>query len=165
MTILIKTFLIILILQISLQARQINIDNLVNSAKKQQKHLIVWFHKTDCGYCESMKEFTFNNDIIKDYMTKYFLFEHINVYDIDSITYGDFRGNGREFAQEVGYDFYPTTLFFDDDANEAYVEIGYIDNKRMSNEKRFYKILNFVNTKSYKKIEFEDYKFKQSEEF
>lgn len=160
----IKTFLIILTLQLALHAREININTLVNSAKASNKHLFIFMHKTDCGYCESMIEFTLQNETIKAFTDKYFVYEHINVYDKDIVTYRDFKGSGREFAKEIGYDFYPTTLFFDDNAKMIYEEFGYIDNEKMPNEKRFLRILNFVASKSYKTMEYEEYMFDVKEE-
>ena len=160
----IKTFLIILTLQLALHAREININSLVNSAKASNKHLFIFMHKTDCGYCESMIEFTLQNETIKAFTDKYFVYEHINVYDKDIVTYRDFKGSGREYAREIGYDFYPTTLFFDDNAKMIYEEFGYIDNAKMPNEKRFLRILNFVASKSYKTMEFEEYSFDIKEE-
>lgn len=160
----IKTFLIILTLQLALHAREININSLVNSAKASNKHLFIFMHKTDCGYCESMIEFTLQNETIKAFTDKYFVYEHINVYDKDIVTYRDFKGSGREYAREIGYDFYPTTLFFDDNAKMIYEEFGYIDNTKMPNEKRFLRILNFVSSKSYKTMEFEEYTFEIKEE-
>ena len=160
----IQTFLIIITLQLTLQARTINIDNIVSTAKKIDKHLYVWLHKTDCGYCENMREFTLENETINAFIEKNFVFVHINVYEKDSITYQDFRGNGREFAIEVGYDFYPTSLFFADDGEIEFAEVGFIETKDESNERRIYKMLNYIQSKSYEKINYEDYKFKILEE-
>ncbi len=160
----IKTSLIILTLQLTLYAREININNIISSAQKTDKHLLIWFHKTDCGYCESMKEFTLQNDTIKSFMDENFIFEHINVYEKDRVTYKNFSGNGREFAKKVGYDFYPTTLFFDENREMIFAEVGYIDNSGMPNEKRFFSILNFISSKSYKKMDYEDYIFDIGEE-
>ncbi len=159
-----KTFLIVLILQLTLQAREININKIVNDAKKNDKHLFVWLHKTDCGYCESMREFTLNNDTIKPFIDKYFVFVHINVWEKDKVIYKDFVGDGRSFAKKVGYDFYPTSLFFDDNGDVVYAEVGYRDNKVLPNEERFYRILNFIKTDSYKKMDYEDYEFNIQEE-
>ena len=160
----IKTFLIILTLQQSLYAREINLNNLIDRAKESDKHLLVWLHKTDCGYCESMKEFTLQNDTIKLFTDKNFLYVHINVYDKDKVTYKKFVGSGREFAKNIGYDFYPSSLFFDDNRDIVFTEVGYIDNSRTPNEKRFFSILNYIESKSYKKMDFEDYIFEIQEE-
>jgi len=160
-----KFFLLTLTLQIFLQAEVINIENIVNSAKKSNKHLFVWLHKTDCGYCENMREFTLENEIIKNFIDKNFLFIHINVYEEDTIEYQSFSGNGFEFAKEIGFNFYPSSLFFDDEGDIIFAEVGFVDNKKMSNEERFYKILNFIKSKSYENSDFSNYKFKSDKEF
>jgi len=162
--IIIKTFLIILTLQLSLQAREINIDTLVNQATSSNKHLFIFLHKTDCGYCESMVEFTLENEIIQDFTNKNFVYEHINVYDNDNITYKEFKGSGRQFAKSIGYDFYPTTLFFDANAKIVYSEVGYRDNQKNPNEEKFLRILNFIDSKSYNSMDFEGFEFQIEEE-
>lgn len=161
---LIKSFLIVLALQLTLQARDININSIIQTATQIDKHLFIWLHKTDCGYCESMREFTLENDIVKVFIEKNFIFVHINVWEKDIVTYKDFQGSGREFAKEVGYDFYPSSLFFDDKAEIIFAEVGYKDNESSPNEKRFFTILNFIQTLSYKKMDYEDYAFDIKEE-
>ena len=161
----IRTFLIILTLQLTLQARIINIGTIISEAKKMDKHLFVWLHKTDCGYCENMREFTLENEIVKSFIDENFIFVHINVYEKDSIKYKDFRGNGREFAKEIGYDFYPTSLFFDNMGEMIFTEVGFIDSNKKPNEKRFYKILNYIQSNSYEKIDYDNYKFNFKKEF
>ena len=100
----------------------------------------------------------------KKFTNKNFIYEHINVYDKDTVIYKDFKGNGREFAKKIGYDFYPTTLFFNENAEIILVEVGYRDNKAMPNEKRFYIMLNYIDSKSYLKMDYEDYEFNIEEE-
>ena len=159
-----KTLLIVITLQLTLQARIINIDHIINIAKKNDKHLFVWLHKTDCGYCENMREFTLENEVIKEFIDKNFIFVHINVYEQDSVKYEDFRGNGLEFAKEIGYNFYPSSLFFADDGELVFAEVGFIDKDSFPNEERFYKILNFIQSKSYENIDYAEYKFQLKEE-
>ncbi len=144
-----RIFLFILIIQATLFSREINIDDIVEKATASNKHLFVWLHKTDCGYCDSMKEFTLENDVVKVLIEKKFMFVHINIYEKDRVTYRDFKGSGRSFAKLVGYNFYPTSLFFDENKEIIYAVPGYQD------EKIFYTILNYIDTKSYKKMEFE----------
>ena len=162
--IVIKAFLISLVLQLSLHSKEININQIINSTKTSQKHLFVWLHKTDCGYCESMREFTLENEIIKSFIDKHFIFVHINVSENDSVIYKDFHGSGRNFAKRIDYDFYPTSLFFDNNAEIIYGEIGYRDNKITPNENRFFSILNFIKSKAYKSMDYEDYAFDTKEE-
>ena len=160
----VKVFLLILTLQLTLQARVINIDNIITAAKKSDKHLFVWLHKTDCGYCENMREFTLENETIAAFIDENFIFIHINVYEKDSVKYQDFRGNGLEFAKDIGYNFYPSSLFFNDEGDMILSEVGFIDKDKEPNEERFYKILNFIKSKSYEKMNISDYKFKIKKE-
>ena len=159
MNLFIKIFLIVSLLQISLSARDINIDKLVNTANKTDKHLFVWLHKTDCGYCDSMYEFTLDNDTVSTLVKKKFIFVHINVHHKDTVKYEGFIGSGRDFAKYVGFDFYPTSLFFNKESEVIYEAMGYHD------EVEFYKVLNFINTKSYEKMDYyafeEDFKIKE----
>ena len=160
----IKAFLIILVLQTTLNSQEININTIVNTAKTTQKHLFIWLHKTDCGYCESMKESTLENEIVKSFINQHFIFVHININEDDRVIYKKFDGSGRDFAKKVNYDFYPSSLFFDDNAEIVHSEVGYRDSKISPNEKRFFTILNFIESKSYKTMDYEDYEFNIKEE-
>jgi thioredoxin-related protein len=161
----VRTFLIVLTLQLMLHAKTINIDAPIDTAKKNDKHLFVWLHKTDCGYCENMREFTLENERVSAFIKKHFIFVHINVYEKETIQYQDFSGDSKAFAQEIGYDFYPTSLFFDEDKEVVFAEVGYVDSDKNPNEKHIYKVLNFIQSKSYKTMEFEDYKYDVKGEF
>lgn len=161
----VKIFLITLLFQLTLQAKTINIDSLVDNAKNKEKHLFVWLHKTDCGYCENMREFTLENEIVKNFIEKNFIFIDINVYEKDKVIYQDFIGTAKEFAQEIGYDFYPSSLFFDSEKEIVFSEVGFVDSAENPNEKHIYKILNFINSYSYKDMDFNEYQYKIIEDF
>jgi len=160
----IKTFLLILLFQLTLQAREINLDKLIDTATKTDKHLFVWLHKTDCGYCQNMQEFTLKNEVIADFIKKNFIYVHINVRESDKVYYQGFEGSGMEFAKHIGYNFYPTSLFFDKSGDLTFVEVGFLDSESLPNEEKFFKILNFISSKSYENSEFSDYKFKYNGE-
>lgn len=160
----IKISLIISIMTFTLQAREINIDKLIDTATSSNKHLFIFLHKTDCGYCVSMIEFTLNYKIIKEFIEKYFVYEHINISDKDLIRYKDFKGNGREFAEHIGSAFYPSSLFFGENKEIIFKEAGYIDSNILPNEKRFYTILNYIQSQSYKEKEYDSYIFDLEEE-
>lgn len=144
-------FLIALLFHLPLSARNIDINKLINSATNADKYLFIWFHKTDCGYCDSMKEFTLDDETIKTLIKKKFLFVHINVYEKDRVMYKDFVGSGRDFAKFLGFDFYPTSLFFDKNNDVIYRAVGYHD------ENEFYRVLEFIETKSYLKMDYDTF--------
>jgi len=156
--------LLLVTFQFNLDAKDINIDTLVQQASKEKKHLFVWLHKTDCGYCENMREFTLQNDVVKAYLKKHFIDQHINVYKDDDVIYKGLKTTARAFAKRIGYDFYPTSLFFDNDANIVLVDVGYMDGSKLSHEAKFYKMLHFIDTEKYKKIDFDEYQFELDEE-
>jgi thioredoxin-related protein len=143
----------------TLSAKEINIDLLAKQASKEHKHLFVWLHKTGCGYCENMREFTLQNDVVKAYISKHFIYQHINVSKGDDVIYKGFTTSAKEFAKKLGYDFYPSSLFFDKDANLIFADVGFMDGATLSHEEKFYKILHFINSNIYKKMDFDEYKF------
>jgi len=149
-----KALILILLIQTTGVARDINIDKLVQKAKFSNKHLFLFLHKTNCGYCENMIEFTLDDNTVKELIKKRFLFIQININENDVVTYKQFQGNGKDFAKHVKYNFYPTSLFFDDDNDISYAVPGYQD------EKTFDAILNYIDSKSYQKINFRKYKAK-----
>ena len=161
----VKIFLIAFLFQSTLQAKTIDINSLIAKAKQSDKHLFVWLHKTGCGYCENMREFTLENEVIAEYVKRHFIFEHINVSENDTVKYQDFIGNSQDFVEEIGYNFYPSSLFFDESGEIIIAEVGFVDTKKNPNEEHMYKILNFVNSKIYKNIDFIDYKYDVQEEF
>ncbi len=144
-------FFLLITLQLTLHARDININAIVSDAKKTDKHVLVFLHKTDCGYCDSMIIFTLDDDAVKEMIEKYFVFVDINISDTDRVTYQSFKGSGRDFAKYVGYDFYPSSLFIDE-SNEIVLGVP-----GRQDENDFYIILNYVNSRSYKTMDLQSF--------
>jgi len=144
-------FLILAIFTISLSAREINLNQTFNTIKNSDKHLLIWLHKTNCGYCDSMQINTLKNNQIKAYIDEKFLFVHINISDNDKVIYKKFVGSGRDFAKHMGFDFYPTSLFFTQRSQLIYKAIGY------HNEILFGKILKFIDTQSYQNMDYDTF--------
>lgn len=140
-----RTFLLFFLLIPALFAREINIDSLAKKAALNGKHLLVWLHRTDCGYCESMREFTLDDERVKAMLDTDFLFEHIDIMDKDTISYRDFKGNGRQFARKVGYSIYPSSVFFDKTGEIIFAAPGYIE------EGPFLTMLQFIQSQAYEK--------------
>lgn len=140
------SFLYLTLFVLSLSARDINLDQIAADAAKQNKYLLVWLHKTDCGYCEAMREFTLDDDNVKPVLKQSFVFVHINVNENDTITHRGFKGDGKTFAKRVGYSFYPSSLFLDAGAEIVFAAPGSIE------ERDFLVMLNFVRSGAYKKM-------------
>lgn len=148
---LLKTLLLTFVLNTSLLARDININTVVDTLKGTDKHLLVFLHKTDCGYCDSMIMFTLDDDLVKPLLEKEFAYIHINISEKDEVHYKDFKGSGREFAKLIGYNLYPTSVFIDTNNEIVFIAPG----KR--EEGPFLNILNYIISKSYKKMDLESY--------
>lgn len=147
-------FLFIIALNISLFARNIDIDAIVKNSVKNDKHLFIFLHRTDCGYCESMITFTLDDDAVKDVLLKDFSSIHINIFENDVVKYKSFTGNGRDFAKHVGYNIYPSSLFLNS-ANELVFAIpGYQD------KDQFRLILKYIDSGAYKTMGYPSFKKK-----
>jgi len=147
-------FILFFIYSISLQANEttINVNTLINKAKLENKHLLVFFHMTHCGYCKRMENRTFENQKVQELLKKHFIYLDINIDYNTEIFFNKKRYLEKSFAESVDVDFYPTVLFFDENYDVIYTSRGYRDSNK------FEKILHFIKTKSYEKIDFFDYK-------
>lgn len=151
-------FLLLIAFVTAAFSRDINIDTLAAEAAKQNKHLLVWLHKTDCGYCESMREFTLEDDTIAPVLAKDFIFEHINVNEKDTVTYKSHQSDGKAFAKKVGFSFYPSSIFMNAKADIVFAAPGYID------EKDFIVMLHFVRSGAYSEMGYDCFRRKEEKQ-
>ena len=128
-------------------ANDINLNQLVVEAEKTNKHLLVYLHMTGCDYCLNMEEFTFDDEMVIAAIKKDFIFVDINVRDEGLISFDGVKVNKLKFAKEIGYPMYPSCLFFDQNGELVYDEVGYKD------EDRFLEALKAVSSKNYNEIE------------
>jgi len=148
----IKLFFSFLVLQTSLFSQDINIDKIVQQANKSDKNVIIYLHRIGCSYCNTMGEFTLDDDDVIDYIDQNFKLVHINVSLEDTITFHGKVTGGICFAKDIGYNFYPSTIFLDESANVKYSTVGY------RNEVEFLHILKYVHTGTYKNMDLKKYK-------
>lgn len=147
-------FLFIIVFNISLFARNIDIDSIVKNSVKKDKHLFIFLHRTDCGYCESMLTFTLDDDPVKELMVKDFIYLHINIFEDDFVRYKSFSGNGRDFAKHVGYNIYPSSLFLNSDNEIIFALPGYQD------KDQFLLVLKYIDSGAYKTTGYQKFKKK-----
>jgi thioredoxin-related protein len=138
----IKLLLTILILSISLNAIEINVNKLIKDAKIQNKQVLVFFHMTYCPYCQKMLKENFENKNFLKQFNKHFVYLDINIDDEDLLIFNDFKGTQEEFAEVYDVNFYPTIIFLDE-SKISYTVKGY------RNVEKFDKILKYIHTKSY----------------
>jgi len=128
-------------------ANDVNLDQLVVEAKKTNKHILVFLHITGCNYCLKMQEWTFDDDMVIATLKKDFIFVDINVRDEGLVSFDGFKVSKLKFAKEIGYPMYPSCLFFDQNGELVYDEVGYRD------ESKFLETLKMVSSKAYNDIE------------
>ena len=147
-----KLFILFLLslFSISLSAEDLNIDTIVENA--DHKPLFIFLHKPHCGHCKRMIELTLGDEKIKQEIAENFVYVDIYTGDKGEVTFNGFKGSRRAFAKSLGYDFYPTSIFID-------------QNKKMINatpgarKKEFFTdLLLYISSKAYQNTEFETYR-------
>jgi len=142
-----RFFLIFLILFGTCFADDINLNLLVDEAKKTKKHILVYLHITGCDYCLNMEEFTFDDEMVIAAIKKDFIFVDINVRDKGLVSFDNFKVSKLKFAKKIGYPIYPSCLFFDKNGELVYDTVGYRD------ESKFLETLKIVSSKDYNDID------------
>ena len=131
--------------------KSIHIDQFSFQAKKENKHLLLFFHKEGCGFCEKMIYETLADSDIEDAIDKYFIFVDIGIDDEGNIEHRDFVGSKHGYAQSLEIDFYPTVGFVDGNNSIVYGAIGYRDIETFS------LLLRYMYSGDYKVMELEDF--------
>ena len=129
-----------------------DIDQLSLQAKKEKKHLLLFFHKDGCGFCEKMIYETLDNDTIEALIDQYFILVDIGIDDEGSILHRDFNGSKHGYAKSLKIGFYPTVGFVDGNNSIVYGVIGYRDSDIFS------LLLQYIYSGAYKVMEWEDFK-------
>lgn len=130
----------------------INIDQIaLQEAKKEKKHILVFFHMTHCPYCVKMIDNAFSDKVAKMKMEKDFIFVDVNIDDDDLIQYSDFKGGKKDFSKSLSISFYPTVVFIDGNNEIVYALKGYRDTSTFNH------ILDYITKKSYKEMDFAGY--------
>ncbi|MDY0375031.1 MAG: thioredoxin family protein [Desulfobacterium sp.] len=132
-----------ILLPLTASAKEINwqkYDKGMAMAGEQNKKIFIYFHAEWCSYCSKMERTTFNQSSIIDYINKNFI-----AIKVDS---------DRE--QEVAKKYYirglPALWFLKADHTKITTLPGYVD------AKTFDSILRFINTESYDKMTYKDFK-------
>ena len=139
------------IVNLSANTEVLDINKIIKQASYEKKQTLIFFHMTHCGYCKRMEQKIFKDDTIKKMIKKDFLFIDINIDDSSKVVFNTKIYSKKAFANSVDVDFYPTVLFFDEDSEITYTARGY------RKVKKFQKILEYITSKSFEKIDFFEY--------
>ena len=145
------SFILSISLCVEANSKILNINDVAKSATVHNKQLMVFFHMSYCGYCKRMKNRTLMNPQVKNYIDKNFVLIDINIDDNEKVIFENVSYSKKDFANELDIDLFPTVIFFDQNAEVTYTARGH------RKIKRFQKILEFIHTKSFEKVDFFDY--------
>lgn len=148
---LLKILILIVLFYATSNAKVINVDNLVNEAKKQDKQLLIFFHMTYCPACKRMVRESINSQDIIAQIKSDFIYLDMNINHDDNIIYKDFKGSIHKFAKEFNIYFYPSTIFIGKDNEVKYNLKGY------RNKEKFSTVIQYISTKSYKKMSLDSF--------
>jgi len=134
--------------------KTVNIDTLSQKAKSEHKHVLLFFHKFGCGFCEKMIDVTLENNKVDSLIKKHFIFVDINIDDEGRVKHKSFVGDKHAYAKSLGISLYPTVMFLDGNNHIVHSVIGY------RGKESFLKVLLYLKSKSYKSMGFEAFKTK-----
>ncbi len=109
-------------------------------AENQGKKIFLYFHADWCTYCKKMELTTFKDKGVIDYINENYI-----AITVDS-------DKEQKIASLFGVRGLPTTWFLKSDSDKLSSMPGYIDSNRLLT------ILKFINTESYEKMSYQDFK-------
>jgi len=147
---LLKQFIFLSTLPILVIGADFELDNIVSDANQTDKHILLFFHKDGCDFCERMI-FNLDDSNLSKLIQKDFIFVDINKDDDETISFKGDEGTTKEFLDALDIDLYPTIAFFDGNGTFIYDVVGY------RNKNKFGKILEYIQKKLYQKVTFEEF--------
>lgn len=129
----------------------------VADARRNGKHLFLYFHQDGCPYCAELVNNNFSQKDIVDYTRKHFDAIEINMWGDREVT--GFDGKTwpeKTFAAQNKVWFTPTLLFFDEDGKVVLRINGYYP------PHQFLSALKYVAENHYRTMSFRDYYARQS---
>lgn len=94
--------------------RKVNYSDLFETAKKENKGVMLYFHFDGCGACVTMEKTAFKDKNVSDYYNKNFINFEINTQ----------KGAGIEINKIYNIKLHPTFIFFDNKGNELHRLVG-----------------------------------------
>lgn len=145
-----KPFLLFMLVS-SVNASDIDVDKLLETAKKQNKQIMFFHHIPGCPYCKAMLDENFKDATILKEIDENFIYVDIYTANEGSIKFKDFKGTHKEFSAYMGAFVYPSTIFINAEGKVIHSAIGY------RNIDEYFAEITYVSTDSYKTMDLESY--------
>ncbi len=147
----IKIFLFISLLFNLINAKDLDLNESLKIAQKENKNLMFFFHMPLCPYCERMLEKNFKNKEVLNEIKKDFILFKISSASKDTIIFKNFKGSAKNFAKFMDAKTYPTTVFVNKNAKTIRVARGY------RNIDEYLIEIKYITSKSYKKMDIQEF--------
>jgi len=117
----------------------------LDRAKKENKHVIVDFYTSWCGWCKVMDRQTYGDSATATYLNEHFILSKVNAESGKRFKVGDSTKSGVELAREFGVQSFPITWFIKPEGEPLDKLMGYVP------PDRFRKALVYVHERDYEK--------------
>jgi thioredoxin-related protein len=120
-------------------------------AKKSGKKILVDVYTDWCKWCKEMDKNTYPDKKISEYLAKNYVIIKLNAEGNEKLNYQGKTISPQEFAQGMGVDGYPATVFLQSDGKAITLLPGY------STPDQFIHVLSFIGENHYQKKQFAEY--------
>ena len=128
-----------------------NYDEALSLAKKEGKHIMVFFTTSWCVYCKKMKKDTFTDPDVMKIMKDRFVLATVDGDSKSIVHFGGKEVTEKELAQLYGVRGYPTMVFLKPAGDGIAPISGYRDAKFMVT------LLDYVGSSSYDKMTLQEF--------
>lgn len=135
-------------------------DKAIELGKKQNKHVLVYFTTSWCGYCKKMKKTTFTDPKVMELMNGDFILAMVDGDSKNKLQVNDKDGKPMEMTEQeltraFGVRGYPTFVFLKADGTTIAPISGYLS------ADQFELALRFISTDSWEKMSFKEFAAQQ----
>lgn len=135
------------------ETRWYTLEKAQKLAKAENKKVLVYVYKKDNQQCQKMSYRVYSSQRVSTIIKDHFYATKVNAFSDETITYNGDELTKQEFANHFNISSYPTILFLDSAGEIITLQSGFIEHDT------FNKLLVFVGSDAYKRIEFDQFSF------
>lgn len=128
-----------------------NFDEGMKLAKQSGKKILIDVYTDWCSWCKKMDASTYSDKNISDYLQKNYVIIKLNAESAEKIMYAGQSISPAEFAQGMGVNGYPATVFLKSNGDPITLLPGYAE------ADRFIHVLSFIAEDHYVNKKFAEY--------